>query len=82
MHVIMMKRKKSGQMSGCDKIVLNKTYIHTYTDEMDSGHTRSISVSSNSQYVLDHHSMWIKKYAALFEAFRQQTKHRLLEKKK
>ena len=33
------ERKASGQTSGCDKIVLNKTYIHTYIDEMDSGHT-------------------------------------------
>ena len=32
---------------------------------MDSGHTRSISVLTRSQYVLDHHSMWIKNYTAL-----------------
>lgn len=61
----MMRGKKRGTTSGCDKIVLNKTYIHTYADEMDSGHTRSISVLTRSQYVLDHHSMWIKNYTAL-----------------
>lgn len=54
---------------------------YIYTDEMDSGHTRSISVSTSSQYVLDYHLMWIKTYTARLKASRQWTKCSLLRKK-
>lgn len=78
-HVIMMRGKRADKRVGAIRLFWTR---HIYTDEMDSGHTRSISVSTSSQYVLDHHSMWIKKYTALFEARRQRTKGRLLKTKK
>jgi hypothetical protein len=73
-HVIMMRGKRAEKRVGAIRLFWTR---HTYTNEMDSGHTRSISFSTSSQYVLDHHSMWIKKYAARFEAQGQRTKHRL-----
>ena len=53
-HVIMMRRTREsarGKRVGAIRLFWTR---HPRTNEMDSGHTRSISVSTSSQYVLDH----------------------------
>ena len=75
-HVIMMRGregKEAKKRVGAIRLFWTR---HPSTDEMDSGYTRSISVSTSSQCVLDYHSIWIKTSAALgSQAHRQRNQH-------